>query len=153
MNRLHRLAPKWAPALAAALFCAACAVTPAAPPGASAPAPIPSTPFDLGGNWQSSSVGATLERFRNGVTRRYSAGLAVRDVAADLRDNDFNCRNERGAGAETPTQVCRKTETVSDCTHTWQVHIFDTEGDNVFARARSLYDRRCGGDGLLGGPG
>jgi hypothetical protein len=148
MIRLNRFAP----ALAAALFCAACAVTPAVAPGPSAPDAIPSTPFDLGGNWQSASVGATLERFRNGVARRYSAGLDLRAVAADLRQNDFNCRNERNAGAEAPTQVCRKTETVSDCTHTWQVHLYDSSGDNVLARARPLYDRRCGGDGLLGGP-
>jgi hypothetical protein len=32
------------------------------------------------------------------------------------------------------------------------VHLFDTHGDARIARARALYDRRCGREGLLGGP-
>jgi hypothetical protein len=139
--------------LAAAL--AACA-TPIG--GVSTPAggpAIPSTPLDLG-DWRNASEAATLSAFQHGVASRYGAGLAISAAAADLRHNEFNCGAapplDAGRG-DPPAQVCRRTVTASNCTHTWQVHLFDAGGDGRLARTRGLYDRRCGGDGLLGGPG
>ena len=92
--------------------------------------------------------------FQRTINQRYGAGLQISAVAADLRRNDFTCSAaSRGERGDPPAQVCRKTETVSGCTHTWQAHLFDSGNDNRLARTRGLYDRRCGGDGLLGGPG
>lgn len=139
-----------------ALALGACATLPtSAPSGPSGPAPIPSTPIVLG-DWRNATEAATLEAFQGGVAERYGAGLALSTVSADLRRNDFNCadappRAEGGRG-NPPTEVCRRTVTTGGCTHTWQVHLFD-EGGARLARTRALYDRRCGGDGLLGGPG
>lgn len=116
---------------------------------------IPSTPVELG-DWRNASESATLGAFQQGVTRRYGAGIAVSAATSDLRRNSFNCgaapRAENGRG-DPPAQVCRRTLTNSGCTHTWQVHLFDEGGSGQLARTRGLYDRRCGGDGLLGGPG
>src|SRR5688572_14978936 len=116
---------------------------------------IPSTPVDLG-DWRNASESATLGAFQQGVTRRYGAGLAISAATADLRRNGFNCGAapppDAGRG-DPPAQVCRRTLTNSGCTHTWQVHLFDEGGSGQLARTRGLYDRRCGGDGLLGGPG
>ncbi|MGH6952348.1 MAG: hypothetical protein ACREH4_15905 [Vitreimonas sp.] len=116
---------------------------------------IPSTPVNLG-DWRNASESATLSAFQQGVASRYGAGLAVTAVSADLRRNSFNCgaapRAQNGRG-DPPAQVCRRTLTNGGCTHTWQVHLFDESGSGELARTRGLYDRRCGGDGLLGGPG
>lgn len=142
--------------LAAALALGACATMPVG--GASTPSgpsTIPSSPLDLG-NWQNASEAATLQAFQQNVNTRYGAGLAISAVSADLRRNDFNCgaapRAENGRG-DPPVQVCRHTATRSGCTHTWQVHLFDEGSNGRLARTRGLYDRRCGNDGLLGGPG
>lgn len=141
-------------ALAAALLLAACASVPAGPSAPGGPATIPSSPVELG-DWRGASEAATLAAFRQGITARYGAGLQISAVSADLRRNDFNCgpapRAEGGRG-DPPAQVCRRTATASGCTHTWQVHLFDEGGNGALARTRGLYDRRCGGDGLLGGP-
>jgi hypothetical protein len=116
---------------------------------------IPSTPVDLG-DWRRASEGATLSAFQQSIVSRYGPGLAITAVAGDLRRNSFNCgappRANNGRG-DPPAQVCRRTMTNSGCTHTWQVHLFDEGGSGNLARTRGLYDRRCGGDGLLGGPG
>lgn len=147
---------KHASILAAALILGACATMPVS--GASAPsgpATIPSSPLELG-NWRNASEAATLQGFQQNVNNRYGAGLAISAAAADLRRNEFNCAaapsSDQGRG-DPPAQVCRRTTTASGCTHTWQVHLFDAAGDGRLARTRGLYDRRCGGDGLLGGPG
>lgn len=138
-----------------ALALSAC-VTPTSGTGAaSGPANIPSTPIDLGA-WRTASEAATLNSFQQLITARYGAGLALTAVSADLRRNEFACgaappRAEGGRG-DPPAQVCRRTITNNGCTHTWQVHLFDAGGDGRIERARPLYDRRCGGDGLLGGP-
>jgi hypothetical protein len=141
-------------AAAAGLLLAACAAMPPAAtptePGAVAIAP---GPLDLGGEWRRASVGDVASRFERSVTARYGAGLTITQASGDLRANAFRCsapqESDRGAP---PDQVCSHTETAGDCTHTWQVHLF--KGDNdALARTRALYDRRCGGDGLLGGPG
>jgi hypothetical protein len=140
-------------ALAVAL--AACETIPtssvATPSG---PAAIPSTPLDLG-DWRRATAEATLAQFQQTVSSRYGAGLPISAVTADLRGNDFNCAAPRASTdgrGDPPAQVCRKTVSISGCTHTWQAHLFDANNDARLARARALYDRRCGGDGLLGGP-
>jgi hypothetical protein len=122
----------------------------------SGPASIPSSALDLG-DWRRGSEAATLSAFQDNVASRYGAGLAIAAVSGDLRRNEFNCgaAPPRAAGnrGDPPAQVCRKTTSANGCTHTWQVHVFDAGGDGRLARTRGLYDRRCGGDGLLGGPG
>jgi len=121
------------------------------PPG---PATIPSGAISLG-DWRNASEAATLETFQQGVTSRYGAGLPIANVSADLRRNEFNCgaapARAEGNRGDPPVQVCRKTTTANGCTHTWQVHLFGDDG--ALSRTRGLYDRRCGSDGLLGGPG
>ena len=118
------------------------------------PSAIPSSPINLG-DWRNANEATTLQTFQQGITSRYGAGLELANVSADLRRNDFNCgaapprlADNRG---NPPEQVCRKTTTANGCTHTWQVHLFGNEG--ALAQTRGLYDRRCGSDGLLGGPG
>lgn len=138
-------------AIASALALASCATMPtSAPPPPSAT--IPSEPLSLG-DFRTASQADTLRAFQQNVSARYGAGLAISAVAADLRRNDFNCGPapalDQGRG-DPPAQVCRRTQTVSGCTHTWQVHVF---GSGQLDHTRGLYDRRCGNDGLLGGPG
>jgi|CXWL01.1.fsa_nt_gi hypothetical protein len=133
---------------------AACATMPVG--GVSTPtgsATIPSSPLELG-DWRRASAAATLSQFQGNVTGRYGVGLALGAVSSDLRRNEFACaaNTETGGRGDPPDQICRKAVTVSSCTHTWQVHMFDEAGDGRLARTRGLYDRRCGGDGLLGGP-
>lgn len=145
--------PRTPAAIALAMLLSACAN--AGVGGISTPAGpgiIPSTAIELG-NWRETSASQTLAAFRQGVEHRYGAGVAINAVSGDLRRNNFNCApppaGERGAP---PAQVCRRTITSNGCTHTWQVHLFDTRGDRRLAQTRALYDRRCGGEGLLGGP-
>ncbi len=145
------------PALRAALasvILASCATI--TPPGASTPSgppSIPSAPLALG-DYRGASPSAVLSQFERGVSSRYAAGLALNAVSADLRRNAFTCApgasSERG---DPPAQICRQTLSANACTHTWQVHLYDRGGDSQLARTRALYDRRCGDDGLLGGPG
>ena len=122
----------------------------------SGPATIPSAPINLG-DWRNAPESATLEAFQQDITNRYGAGLQIAAVSSDLRRNEFNCSaappRAEGNRGDPPVQVCRKTTTANGCTHTWQVHLFDGGGDARLQRTRGLYDRRCGGDGLLGGPG
>ena len=94
-----------------------------------------------------------LNGFQQEIAHRYGAGLPLADVTADLRRAQFNCASNHDAHrGDPPAQICRKTVTEAGCTHTWQVHLFDAAGDARLVRTRGLYDRRCGGDGLLGGP-
>jgi hypothetical protein len=139
-------------ALAALAGCATPVGGVSAPTGS---AVIPSAPVDLG-DWRNATENATLSAFQRGVASRYGAGLAISAASADLRRNSFTCGAAppaEGGRGDPPAQVCRRTLTNSGCTHTWQVHLFDEGGDGRLARTRGLYDRRCGGDGLLGGPG
>lgn len=118
------------------------------------PRAIPSGDLDLGGDWRRASISSVLSRFQESVAERYGAGAPLSAVAGDLRRNDFTCAANRDGGRGDPAdQICRKTETAGECTHTWQVHLYDASENGVLARTRGLYDRRCGGDGLLGGPG
>lgn len=139
-------------ALGFAFLAASCASI-TAPPGTSAPvglASIPSTPLALG-DYRSASAGAVLRDFENTVSSRYGEGVAISAVAADLRRNDFSCASGAASDrGDPPNQVCRHTVTQSGCTHTWQVHLYG--GGPGLTRTRALYDRRCGNDGLLGGP-
>lgn len=142
-------------ALTLALSVAACATPIAGMSTPSGPAQIPSAPLELG-NWRASSEGATQSAFQRSINSRYAAGAAITAVAADLRRNRFSCAPPAPDLADNravpPVQVCRRTQTVQSCTHTWQVHLFDNMSDRRLARTRSLYDRRCGDNGLLGGP-
>jgi hypothetical protein len=145
---------KHALALAAAfaLLLSACATPP--PPGTatpSGPPSIPSGPIDLG-NWRGGSEASVLGEFQQNVARRYGAGLQLSAVSADLRRNQFTCAANQDTRGDPPAQICRKTTSESGCTHTWQVHLYDQAGNAALTRTRGLYDRRCGGDGLLGGP-
>lgn len=141
--------------LIAAVLLAACETVPASGPTAPSAASIPSSAIELG-DWRNATEAATLAAFEQQINARYGEGLAVAAVRADLRRNDFSCAantapyNGRGTP---PNQICRKAQTASNCTHTWQVHLF--ESGETITRARGLYDRRCGTgtDGLLGGPG
>lgn len=148
MKRLHWFAAAFALALSA------CATTPTGVSTPSGPAAIPSAPLDLG-DWRRASAAVTLSSFERTINARYGAGLQIAAVAADLRRSEFRCAAPaRGDGrGDPPAQVCRRTVTVEGCTHTWQTHLFDANNDARLARTRALYDRRCGGDGLLGGPG
>lgn len=133
-----------------AFAASACATLPTPDgPGPAGPVAIPSTPLELG-DWQRTSVGDTLASFQRNVSSRYAAGLQTSAASSDLRRQDFNCSSHRDDRAtDPPAQICRKTQTASGCTHTWQVHLF---GDDTLSRTRGLYDRRCGDEGLLGGP-
>ncbi|MGD9966655.1 MAG: hypothetical protein AB7T59_09060 [Hyphomonadaceae bacterium] len=139
-----------------ALLLGACETLPESSTPPSASPEIPSTPLNLG-DWRNATEAATLEAFQQTVAGRYAAGLQVAAASNDLRRNEFTCGaappRAEGNRGDPPAQVCRKTTTANGCTHTWQVHLFDTDGNDALARARGLYDRRCGGDGLLGGPG
>lgn len=142
----------------AALAAAACAVTPTPSPGpagavaASGPARIGAGALDLG-DWRRDSQQAVAARFSQSATRRYGAGLALSEVQADLARSDFRCAPSHESRGDPPDAICRRTVTLSGCTHTWQVHVFDDAGQARLARLRALYDRRCAADdGLLGGP-
>lgn len=138
---------------AAAFVLAACATAPAAaPPG---PPSIPDTPLSLG-DWRNATEAATLGAFQSEIGARYGAGLPLSAVMADLRSAQFSCaapaRAADGRG-DPPAQVCSRNASASGCRHTWQVHLYDANNDARLARTRALYDRSCGSDGLLGGPG
>jgi len=144
---------RFAPLLGLLVLAAACATPVAGPNAPTGSATIPSTPISLG-DWRNGSAAAALQEFQTTITSRYGAGLALSAVGADLRRNDFTCadaaQSDRGSP---PDEICRRTISANNCTHTWQVHLFDTRGDGRLAETRGLYDRRCGSDGLLGGPG
>jgi hypothetical protein len=145
---------KYAPILVAALVLAACETLPAAaPPASDAGAARFEGDLDLGG-WRTADEAATLTAFQRNVSDRFASGIAISDATADLRRTEFNCGDapplDEGRG-DPPAQVCRRTVTLNGCTHTWQVHLFG--GDERLSRTRGLYDRRCGNEGLLGGPG
>lgn len=147
---------RWA-ALGLVALASACATVAPPPAGGGVstpdgPASIPSTPLALG-DYRGGSASSVLSGFERAVTERYGEGQTISAVTADLRRNDFNCAaaaaSDRG---DPPAQVCRHTVTQSGCTHTWQVHLYDADNNARLARTRALYDRRCGNDGLLGGP-
>ena len=143
----------WAAALVAVIALSACATGPSGVLTPSGTGSIPSTPIDLG-DWRRASASATLQNFERTVASRYGVGLQMSAITADMRRNDFRCSAPpQGGRGDPPAQLCRHTVTVEGCTHTWQAHFFDQGGDGRLARTRGLYDRRCGGDGLLGGPG
>jgi len=145
-----------APIFLAALLVSACETVPAsAPPPQEAGAQLEGD-LDLG-EWRTANQAATYAAFEQNASSRYGAGMSLATATADLRRSEFNCgvappQDAQGRGAP-PAQVCRRTITQAGCTHTWQVHLFDTNGDARLARTRGLYDRRCGNEGLLGGPG
>jgi hypothetical protein len=139
--------------LAAALLlalAAACATMPA-----SGPTSIPPGQLDLGGEWRTASIGSVHSRFQSAAQTRYRPGLSLAAASGDLGRQGFRCAANTDRRGDPPDQVCRKTVTYEGCTHTWQVHLYDqTQAalGGALARTRALYDRRCGGEGLLGGP-
>ena len=145
---------KYAPILVAALLLAACETLPTAASSTTETGARLEGDLDLGA-WRTANEASTLTAFQQNVTNRYRVGLALSDATADLRRAEFICgdappRDEEGRGTP-PAQVCRRTVTVQGCTHTWQVHLFDENAS--LSHTRGLYDRRCGNEGLLGGPG
>lgn len=121
--------------------------------GVSSGAAAPASAISFG-DWSQAPTATTLAQFESTIAARYTAGSSLSDAAADLRRNEFTCAaniDTTGRG-NPPSQICRKTVTADACTGTWQVHLFDTHGDGRIARARALFDRRCGREGLLGGP-
>jgi hypothetical protein len=137
-----------------ALALAACVTTPiGAATSPSGSVSIPSTSLNLG-DWRRANANAIVQQFEREVAGRYGVGLALGAVSSDLRRNEFNCaaNRETGGRGDPPDQICRRTITSEGCTHTWQVHLFSEGANAALARTRVLYDRRCGGDGLLGGP-
>jgi hypothetical protein len=119
------------------------------------PTTVPAQPGRAGqidlGDWRRASQRRVAAHFSEAVTRRYEQGGSIAQISADLRANQFACSagapSRRGVS---PTQVCRRSLRDRECTHTWQVHLFARQ--QSVARTRALYDRSCGGDGLLGGP-
>jgi hypothetical protein len=107
------------------------------------------------GDWTHAPAATTLAQFQSQVAARYAAGSPISAATADLQSNAFTCAADNdttGRGAP-PAQICRKTVTGDNCTGTWQVHLFDNSGNGQLAHARALFDKRCGREGLLGGPG
>lgn len=139
-------------AAALALFASACAALPATGPSVGGPPAIPSGPLSLG-DYRAASQAAVLSGFEREIAGRYAPGVVLAAAAADLRANQFTCAAPSNSArrGDPPAQICRRTVTANGCTHTWQAHLFAGEAANL-GRARGLYDRRCGGDGLLGGP-
>ncbi len=141
--------------LAACALTSACVTTPVAGGASSAAATnIPSSPLNFG-DWRRAGAPAVTQHFEREIAARYPNGAPLGAVSSDLRRNDFECvenRDSAGRG-NPPAQICRKAVSAENCTHTWQVHLFNANGANALVRTRALYDRRCGGDGLLGGPG
>ncbi len=139
--------------LAAALvfLASACATLPTAGPSTSPTAGIPSGPLALG-DYRNAQPAQVLSGFEREVASRYAPGVALPAAIADLRGQQFNCAAPPAASrGDPPAQVCRRTIAANGCTYTWQAHLFE-ESARV-ARTRGLFDRRCGADGLLGGPG
>jgi hypothetical protein len=139
---------------AAALSLSACATVPTGAPPPEGPAAITGE-LELG-DWRNGTQAATLASFEQSVAGRYGAGVQTSAASADLRRQEFSCGDapavdEQGRG-DPPAQVCRRTITASGCTHTWQAHLFE-QSEGRLERTRGLYDRRCGNEGLLGGPG
>lgn len=138
--------------LALVFFAAACATEMPAGSKPETSASAISGPLELG-DWQHATAAAELASFQQTVAGRYASGLSISVATTDLTRNEFTCaaNHDTSHQGDPPAQICRKTVTQAGCTHTWQVHFFDNHGDAHIARTRGLYDRRCGGEGLLGG--
>jgi hypothetical protein len=142
------------------LALAACTTVPSlssggggAPPATAPPraAVMPTAPLELGD--LSTGALAIERRFSNVVANRYPAGAALPAIEADLRRSGFACAPPASRRGDPPAKACRRMVRAQGCGHTFQVHLFDQGRNGRLARVRALYDRQCGGDGLLGGPG
>jgi hypothetical protein len=80
-------------------------------------------------------------------------GEALNTVANDLRRNSFFCGRPVSTRGQLPDQVCKRIIREGGCDHIWQVFTFDDRGNQRLVKVRSLYDRKCGPDALLGAPG
>lgn len=108
-------------------------------------------PVDLG-DWRRGDANAILQRFSGHVLRRWPAGQPISTAVADLRSQGFSCAAPRGQGGDPPDQSCRLTRTEAGCTYIWTVSLYDDAGATRLSRVRPLFDKRCGRDGLAGGP-
>lgn len=95
---------------------------------------------------------SVLQRFSAHVARRWAPGSPIATAVADMRGQGFVCAPGSGRGNDPPDQACRRTVAEGECTYIWQVFVFDDAGAVRVSRVRALYNRRCGRDGLAGGP-
>ena len=124
-----------------------------APPVTSAPAVIIAGTLGLGA-WSAGRPGQVSQQFATSVQRRYPAGQVVAAAVEDLGQNGFTCGAvAAGALTDLPTQSCRRSFRDAGCSHIWLVRLFQERGSQRLSRSEGTYERACGGDGLLGGPG
>jgi hypothetical protein len=148
-----------APLLIAATCLAACE-TLAPAPASHAPPPRAVEPLGGGGltgaidlgDWRRLPEAAVAQRFSAHINRRWAMGAALASVGADLAGQGFACDRLRLRRAEGPAQSCTLRRAEAGCTHIWTVALYDEPAGPRLQRVRSLYDRRCGRDGLAGGP-
>jgi len=135
--------------------CAAAQTTPApteAPALGGAPGPVVFSGALRLGDWRGGETGAVAQEFAAAVESRYGQGVGLADAREDIARAGFRCASEAGAGAGAAALACRREETQRGCRHAWNVYLFTAQGQTL-SRARGLYDRRCGDEDLLGGPG
>ena len=106
-------------AAALVLLCASCATAPVGPMN------IPPGSLDMGGEWRTAPIASVLRQFQNAAQSRYRPGLALNAASGDLAREGFRCSANADRRGDPPDQICRKTVTFQNCTHTWQVHLYD----------------------------
>jgi hypothetical protein len=110
-----------------------------------------SGPIDLG-DWRRLAERPVAERFSDHINRRWEPGAPLSTVGADLTRQGFACDRLRLRRTDGPAQSCTLQRVDAGCTHIWIVSLYDEPGAARLERLRSIYDRRCGRDGLAGGP-
>lgn len=158
---------QWVVVCAALAALSACVTSPIAPPVATRPTapvvtapPVASAPAvviagTLGlGDWSAGRPGQVSQQFASSVQRRYPTGQVVAAAVEDLGQNGFTCGAvAAGALTDLPSQSCRRSFRNADCSHIWLVRLYQERGTQRLSRSEGTYERACGGDGLLGGPG
>lgn len=146
--------------LAATLALSACAATtglstgPSGGSDASASTPAtsggpPSSPKVLitRGDWRAVGREAAARDFTTSLQRAVPTGQPLATARATIEASGFSCVKPASGFALS----CRLLAQETKCAHVWRV-LINAERDQV-TRARGLYERTCGEDGLLGGPG
>jgi hypothetical protein len=142
--------------LAALSLLAACAT----PGGAGAPTRAPEANLPSSGALRAIELGAWRDGSEASVRRSFAASVersvtnaALDDALARLQRDAFTCRTPEGSRGTPPASICEHRERVGECTHTWQVLLYDTDRNAVVNEGRGEYDRVCASDsGLLGAP-
>lgn len=136
-------------ALLLGLGLAACATSAPAPSGESG---APSRDL-IAPNFVRAKPEAVDRRFDEAVARRFALGGPMPAAVTDLQTNGFRCQRSRHTLGVPPARACRRTVEQAGCRHTWQVFLYATSqpAPNL-TRVRSVYDRACDADPLLGGP-